>query len=461
MTTPRAASPRSALRVRIASHPVVLWVAFIAAHFVLGMLNLYGDGYPLGDVTSVYRYWSDQAIVADFWVGIDGPFVYPILAIVPMLGAQALYPLAAALPATASLTVDAGLYASTWLTLVMILDLVAFGFLTGWGRRRDRVAVAWWWIAFLLALGPIALGRIDSVTVPIAVVGVLFISTRPRVAAVLLTIGAWVKVWPGALVIAIVVASRERWRVLATAVGVSAVIAALALSFGSGINVLSFVTEQTGRGLQIEAPVTTAWMWMTWAGVPGTSVYYDQDILTWQVTGPGVAAASALMTPLLLLVVGGVALIGIVAVRRGAVASAILPPLMLAILAGMIAFQKVGSPQFVSWLAVPVILGIVTHRAGAGPAFRTPAALVLIAAVLTHVIYPYLYGYVISVYPAMLVVLTVRNLLLFMILGCAVALVRSSARWRPDPLVPIEADLPQALSPASAPRDRLDERSAP
>ena len=287
--------------------------------------------------------------------------------------------------------------------------------------------VGWWWVAFLIALGPIALGRIDSVTVSLSVVAVSLIASRPRVAALLLTIAAWIKVWPGAIVIAIVALSRDRWRVLATAVGVSIAVVAVTLSFGSGANVFSFVTEQTGRGLQVEAPVTTAWMWLAWAGAAGASVYYDDSILTWQVRGEGTDLVGSLMTPILLLAVAAITAVALVALRRGADAAALLPPLVLALLAGMIAFQKVGSPQFISWLAVPVILGLVTRAERRGASFVVPAALVLVIAGLTHVIYPYLYGYLLGVFPAMLVVLTLRNLLVFVVLGWAVVAIVSSA----------------------------------
>ena len=406
--------PRSPLT----SHPAVVWGAFVAAHVIVSLLNLYGGGYALGDVTSVYRFWTDQALGADFWVGIDGPFVYPIIALVPMLIAHLAYPLAGVIPALAAVGAPT-LYAVSWLVMVTLFDLIAFGVLTGWGRRRDRTDVAWWWIAFLLALGPIAVGRIDSVTVPIAVIGVLLISVRPRAAAIVLTIAAWIKVWPGAVVVAMVVAMRARWRVAAVAAGTSLAIVALTLSFGSGANVFSFVTEQTSRGLQAEAPVSTIWMWRAFAGSDAT-VYFDQDLLTWQVSGAGVATASALMTPLMLLAVVGVVLAGIAAVRRGAGHAIVLAPLILGLLTALIAFQKVGSPQFISWLAVPVILGIVLHRAGLAPSFLVPAVLVLVLAGLTQLVYPYLYGYVLGLNPIMLSVLTARNLLTFVILGWSV-----------------------------------------
>lgn len=400
---------------------VLLWAVFILVHLTLGLLNLFGNGYPMADITSVYKFWTDQALANNYWVGVDAPWVYPIVAIVPMLVAHSLYPVVEAIPALSQESFGPGLFASTWLSMVMVLDAVAFAFLIRRSRRSASHAVAWWWLLFLILLGPIAVARIDSVTVPVALVGALLIATRPRAAAIVLTVAAWIKVWPGAVVIAMVVVSRARWRILAAAVATSAFIAGITLSYGSGWNVLSFVGQQAGRGLQIEAPVSTFWMWEAWARVPGTVVYFDNDILTWQLRGAGVVVASAIMTPLLLVAVAVVTVLGLVATRRGAAASAVLAPLVLATLTGMIAFQKVGSPQFISWLAVPVILGLVIHRESRGPSFRFPAILLALIAALTQTIYPYLYAYVIGLSAPLLIVLTVRNALLFVLFGWAVA----------------------------------------
>ncbi len=430
----------------VGSHPVAAWTAFVLAHLVVGLFNLFGEGYPMGDVTSVYPFWVDQALVADYWVGIDGPWVYPIVAIVPMLAAHLTYPIAASIPALAPLSIGSGLYASSWLSMIFVLDIVALGVLTHWGRRRDRLGAAWWWTAFIVALGPIALGRIDAVTVPLAVVGSLLIVARPVLAGVLLTVAAWIKVWPGAIVVAMVVACRDRVRVLLWAAATSVGIVALALSFGSGANVFSFITEQTGRGLQVEAPITTLWMWRAWAG-DGTIVYYDRDVLTWQVTGSGAAAASAWMTPLMLLVVVAIVLTGVMAVRNGADELALLPPLSLALLSAMIAFQKVGSPQFMTWLCVPVILGLVLHRQRLAPSFAVGAVLVLVLAVLTQAIYPVNYGRVLGLDPIALAVLTARNLMTFVVLGWSISGVVASARWRgPDAAAQVTR-IPAASSP--------------
>jgi hypothetical protein len=408
--------PRASLPRDLATSRVALWAAFIAVHVWLGMLNLYGPGFPIGDVTLVYKLWTDQIVLDNYWVGIDSAWVYPVVAIVPMLAAFAFGP---------------ALYASSWLTIVMLLDAVAFAAITGWVTSRDRASVAWWWIAFLLLLGPIALARIDSITVPLAIVGVILLATRPTAAAVVLSIATWIKVWPAAILLAVVIASRRRREIVIAGALVSAGIVGVALLFGSGANVFSFITEQTGRGLQVEAPVTTLWLWLAKAGVPGTQVYYDRDILTYQVLGDHVAETAAVMTPVLAVAVVIVAALGVWAVRRGAPASQLLAPLALAIVTTLIAFNKVGSPQFISWLAVVIVLGLGTHRAGYGRSFAVPAAIVLVVAALTQAFYPYLYTDLLTLNPILLVDITVRNLLLFVLLAWAIREVLHVAR-HPD-----------------------------
>ncbi|MFP7760869.1 hypothetical protein [Marisediminicola sp. LYQ85] len=450
----------------VASAPlrsVGVWIAFLAAHVALVALNLTAPGFPLGDVTSVYWFWTNQAFGADYWVGIDAPWVYPVLALVPILGSYALYPVAASIPALVPLTLDASLYSVTWLALIVVLDVVAFAALVGRGRSRRRRIAGWWWSLFLVALGPIALARIDAVTVALAVAGVVVVASRPLLATVLLTAAAWIKVWPGVLVVALVVTLRERGRVLGIALATSAVVAIIALAAGSGANVASFVGQQTGRGLQVEAPVSTFWMWGAILDPSTTEVYYDTDILTWQVDGPGSELVSAVMTPLLVVVVGLVCGLGALVVRRGVDASVVLPPLALSLVTSLIVFQKVGSPQFISWLAVPVILGLVgqhsrgvrapadagVRAAGSRLGIHVSVVLVTVIAALTHALYPYLYGYLLGLWPEMLVVLTVRNALLVALLAWAVVCL---ARLRPEAAVPGGSTVGRSGSEADAAR---------
>ncbi|UYN83907.1 MAG: DUF2029 domain-containing protein [Microcella sp.] len=389
---------------RIAGSAVSLWLAFAAVHLWLGFLNLYGPGLPMGDVTYVYLFWVERGFTVGEWVGLDTEWVYPVLALVPMLAAYVFGP---------------DLYASTWLTIVMALNAVALVSIIGVHERARRAPVAWWWMLFLVLVGPIALGRIDAVTVPLAIVAVMLIADHPRWGGALLAIGAWIKVWPAALVLAAVVALRARAAVAASVAIVSGAVVALALAFGSLLALVSPVMQQTSRGVQVEAVVATPWLWAAAAGVPGTRVYYDQGILTWQVLGEGTSLVADLMTPLLALAVLAIVVLGLVAMRRGVAELDLFPVLSLALVMTLIVVNKVGSPQFATWIAVPVVLGLAWQRWG-GMSFTVPAVLGLAIAALTQSFYPVQYGALLSLEPALLAALTARNVLYLVLLGWAV-----------------------------------------
>jgi hypothetical protein len=334
-------------------------------------------------------------------VGITENFVYPVFALVPIVIA---------------LSLGGQAYLGTWFGLVTLLNAAAFFVLV---RRRSQWVAAWWWMSFLALLGPIALLRIDSVTVPIVIIALLWLRRRPLWGTVLLTIATWIKIWPVAALAALFVASKLRWRMLGVAVAVTAAVigvaGALSLSRGSGIHVLSFVAEQAGRGIQIESPIAVPWLWQAALHVPGSFIYYDQEILTFQVAGAGTTLMSAAMTPLLVLAAAAVLLLGLRAQRRGAGWLAVFPPLTLALTVTLIAVNKVGSPQFISWLAAPIIVGLVLN----GRVWRAPALICLALAALTQLVYPYLYDWLLVAHPLMVLVLTVRNLLEFVLLGWA------------------------------------------
>lgn len=390
-----ASAPRSIRR--FLGTRAALWIAFAVVHGALVWLNLTAQGWPLGDVTAVYRVWAENAADGYVRMGIDVPWVYPILAFAPM---------------AASLAFGPDWYGQTWLAIVVLLDAIAFAILLGDRRlSRTRRLAAWWWMGFLALLGPIALGRIDAITVPLAVTGLLWAAGRPRVAAALLTIAAWVKVWPAALVAALVIAVRRRLDIVTVAVALSVGILGVSIIAGSGLNALGFIAEQSGRGLQIEAPLAVAWLWQMVGEVPGVDIVYDREILTFQIEGPGADAAAALTTPVMALGVAAVVLLGVRAARRGATFGRLVPPLALSLVVVLMLANKVGSPQFVTWLAAPVILGLVLRPRR----FVVPAVLAAGVALLTHVIYPYWYGWLLVAHPAFVLVLTAKVLLLVLL----------------------------------------------
>ncbi|MEV8167151.1 DUF2029 domain-containing protein [Microbacterium paraoxydans] len=408
------------MRTTVRGSLVALWIAFLLVHLLTAGLGWVYPSQPMGDVVLVYEPWATAAWSGGEIVGVTESWVYPQLALLPMMLAAVL-----AAPFLPLLGVS-GAYLIGWALLVTVLDAVAFAVLVGRGHVRARRTAAWFWCAALLLLGPIALYRIDAVTVPIAVVAGLWLVTRPTIAAALLTIGAWIKIWPGALLLAAVVAARARLRMLLAAAGVTAGVVVVLLLLGADTEILGFLTAQTGRGLQIEAVAATPFLWMAVTGA--ARIEYSYDILTFQIVAPGAEALATILTPLLVLAAAVVTVVGGVKAARGASFARLFPPLALLLVTVLIALNKVGSPQFQTWLLAPVILWLVLDRRRA----RTAAALVLALCLLTCLVYPLSYDGLLRAEAAPVLLLTMRNALLVVLAAVsAVALARVPAVRRP------------------------------
>lgn len=399
------------------SRRVPLWIAFALVHAGVGILGYVLPSQPMGDVYNVYEPWSSRALAGAGVVGISEPWVYPQLAILPMALAWGF--------------AWVGTYTVAWAVFVTVCDAVAFALLVGRGRSRGRGAAAWLWLAAILLLGPVAVYRVDAVTVPLAIVGCLWLVGRPWAGATLLAIATWIKVWPAALLAAAVIALRRRVAVVGAALAVSAVTLAVVVLAGGAPHAFGFVGGQADRGLQVEAPVSTLYVWQTLLGVPGASIFYNAEIITFEVTGPAWRAVAAAMTPVLVLAVGAVAVAGAVKAWRGASFAALFPSLALALVLAFIATNKVGSPQYMTWLVPPLVVGVVLHRRR----WAAPAAVVLLVSALTQLIYPVYYDPLLMAQPGPVMLLTVRNVLVvalfaWMCVRLARVPVRGSSRSR-------------------------------
>lgn len=395
---------------------VVLWCAFLVVHLVTAAAGWVYPSQPMGDVVLVYEPWASSALGGGAIVGVSETWVYPQLALVPMLLAKGL-----AVPLVPLLGVS-GAYLVAWAVLVTALDAVAFGVLIGRAPSRPRRVAAWFWCGAILLLGPIAMYRIDAVTLPLAVVGGLWLASRPVVAAALLTAGAWIKIWPGALLLAAIVAVRARFRMLLAAAAVTAGVIVVLLLLGADTELFGFLTEQSGRGLQIEAVAATPFLWLAVSGA--ARIEYSFEILTFQIVAPAADAVTAVLTPLMALAAVAVTAIGAVKAVRGASFPRLFPPLALSLVAVLIVTNKVGSPQFQTWLIAPVVLWIVFD----GIRARVPALLVLTLCALTCLVYPLSYDALLRAELLPVLVLTLRNVLLLVLLAVGIrALVRVPA----------------------------------
>lgn len=381
-----------------------MWVVFVAVHLGVAWLGFLMPNEPMGDVYRVYEPWSTQALAGGGIVGIDEPWVYPQLALIPMVLAHAFVPIV-------------GSYTAAWVMLVILVDAAAFALLLGRARSAGRTVAAWYWLAYIAALGPVGLYRLDGFTVPVAIAGCLWLVGRPWLASVLLAAVTWVKVWPAALLAAAVVVLRRRAALIGGAVVVSGLTLAAVWAAGGAAHAFGFIGDQATRGLQVEAPVAAPYLWGALLQLDGFSVYYSFELLTFQVTGTQIDPVIAAMTPLLVLAMGTVAVIGGVKAWRGATFHALFPVLSLALVTGFIVFNKVGSPQYLCWLVPSLVIGLMLDRS----AWTGPATLALAAALLTQLVYPVLYMGILVPEPLAVSLLTVRNIVLIVLFGWMVA----------------------------------------
>ncbi|MDH6278670.1 hypothetical protein M2118_001662 [Aurantimicrobium minutum] len=386
---------------------VLLWMAFGVLSIWLGWQGYIAEAVPYGDVSFVYEFWAGQAAGGAGIVGLDTQWVYPAAALIPIL-----------LP----LIAGPGLYAFGWIMLVTLINAGAFAFLmySAGGTRRNELQrkAAWWWLAFLLLLGPISVSRLDSIVTPLAVVGLLAAVQRPAVAGALLTFATWIKVWPAALIAAVLVAVNKRKTVLISVVVTSTSIILIAIILGGAANIFSFLGEQTGRGLQIEAPLATPFLWLAAFHEQGYAVYYDNLILTFQIMGDGTGIVADLSSVLLGLGFLGTLGWGIWLHRKGTSPSHVLPAVALTLTVVLIVFNKVGSPQYIGWLAAPIIAGLVLEQ----KRFLAPAVIALVLAALTQALYPYLYNGLLELHPLEMSILTFRNIGELLTLGISINL---------------------------------------
>lgn len=399
---------------------LVLWSAFLLVHVIVAVTGWLYPSQPMGDVVLVYEPWSSAALSGGPIVGITETWVYPQLALVPMLLAKIL-----SLPVIAVMGVSEA-YLIAWAVLVTVLDAVAFAVLIGRSPSQPRRTAGWFWTAALLLLGPIAIYRIDAITVPVAVIAGLWLTRRPATAAALLTIGAWIKIWPGALLLAAVVAARSRMRILLAGVAVTAGVIALLFLLGADTEILGFLTQQTGRGLQIEAVAATPFLWLAVLG--SARIEYSFEILTFQIEAQGADVVGAVLTPLMAVLVVVITVVGAVKAMRGASFPRLFPPLALSLVTALIVLNKVGSPQFQTWLIAPAILWLVLDRARAA----IPAVIVLALCALTCLVYPLNYDALLRAETLPVAILSLRNVLLVVALVVGIRAVVRVPAHRPS-----------------------------
>lgn len=348
--------------------------------------------------TFIYRDWTTAGFRDENLSGGPSPWVYPVLALIPMAIAGLAGP---------------GPFFFLWVLMITVLDGVALAKLTGWGRRREAIPAAWWWLVFVFIMGWLGFARVDGFTAPIVLIALAYGVSHPFIASTLLSVATWMKVWPAAVMLSLFTVVRQRIRVVAAGILTSALVVGLTAAVGALPKLFNFLTQQGDRGMQLEATFTTPWLWLSVLRVGDSRMYMNTDINSMQVDGPGTPFMSQLMQPLLVLAALLVAALTFWALHNGkrsggADRTELLLAGSLTMATAFVVFNKVGSPQFMVWLAPAVAVGL----AHSWKEWRVPAAMLIAIAVATYFIYPLFYDALSHNNPWMALVLTVRNVLL-------------------------------------------------
>ena len=178
--------------------------------------------------------------------------------------------------------------------------------------------------------------------------------------------------WPAAVLVPIVIASRKRIQVLASGVAVTAVVGLGTYLSGGLPHIMDFLTNQGERGMQLEATFSTPWVWLSVFNIAGSKMADNTAINSTEVYGPGASVAAFLMQPLLIVAAVVAAILLVRALKRGAEREELFLEGALMMTTAFIVFNKVGSPQFIIWLA-PVIIAGPDPRLGALEGSGCPA----------------------------------------------------------------------------------------
>ncbi len=407
---------RLGLRTRRLLRRVPIWVAVLRAFGAtraglligFGIVHLGYLGYLLPTIIAgetegdlpLYREWAEATMQGHAPL-LHTDWVYPAGALGPIVLADVLGPY---------------LYQLLWILITAAGNFVALWVLTKGFRNRAGYPAAWYWLLIEVLLAPVSMLRLEGIAAPFVIAALVLIARRPVIAGALIAAATWIKVWPAAVAVAAFTGGAKRWWLALGGAATTIVVVSAVWLAGGGKHLLSFVTMQNDRTLQLEAPIATPWVWAAIAHVKGAAIYQNYALATREVTGPGsryvatamgAAMAIAFILVLIAIITGRRRLsragFGAAATRRAEMRIIVLGAFTL--VAALIVFNKVGSPQYQLWIAPIVVAGLLIDRRR----WLVPAWGMAAISLLTSIIFPIVYMPLVTGNPAAAAVLTLRN----------------------------------------------------
>jgi hypothetical protein len=315
---------------------------------------------------------------------------------------------------------------TAWSLLMLGCALVAQG--AAWVIGGARAG--WTMVLLPPVAGALVRTHFDLFPVALAMAGLALVLARPRRGAVeaglvLLALGTMTKLWPAALAAVAIVwlAGRGETRLaLRSTLAFAVVILAIGVPFAAlGDFPGTMVRFHVDRPVQIESTAATVLEIVGGSSVTGDPIRHDQ-FKSNGLNGGAADVVQALSTAAL--IAAGLAILAL-AWRRPTTDALVLAS--LAITLAFVAFSKVLSPQYVTWL---LPLAAVAYGRGV----RLGPALVALASLVTQLWFPGRYFDLVHQHAWAVVAVGVRNALLLTALAAtARALARSPRRVAASP----------------------------
>ena len=309
-------------------------------------------------------------------------------------------------------------YLIAFVVLMLALDAVfSYALWRSSGRRHDSAID--FWLIFVLLIGPLSYLRFDMLPAVLASGALLAARRKPWVTGALTGLGAAIKLWPARLIGAFLSSRSDRRPAGLAFVIVGFGLALISLIFGGWTRLISPLTWQSDRGLQIESIWATPLM-LARAASPDQWIVDISQYQAYEIFGPGVDAWIMISNIATILGLAVIILLTIRAFRHDGSTPVAIGFIVVATVAIMTITNKTLSPQYLLWLGGPMAALMVLRPAASDqeqPAINRMAGQLLILALLTQLVYPLFYDSYLGRRGQMMIILStvvtaIRNLAL-------------------------------------------------
>ena len=391
------------LRRLFATVPAI-WTAWVLARIMLGLI-IFNDYSPRGDVAYYFYgiFGDDPTQMTEY----PHAGIWPVELLTALIGdhIEAFY---------IAFVLMCALFDALFLALV----------LRGHHTNPRVFFAAWFWVVFGTLTGQVFYMRLDIFPSLAVAAAAACLVRWPNFASALLAFATTMKLWPGVLAAGLVGRYNERasWlRLLSFFASIVGLCAITVLTNGWQ-RLLSPLTYQSDRGLQIESVFATPFVYQAFHEPERWSMGYASS-KSFEISGPGVEQALQWSTYAMIAVI----VFAVAWALRRFFAGGWQPRSTIAFFAVIILLlvitNKVFSPQYIVWLAPllavalrqPQAAGFSKARFAAYFLIETLAVLTAVTAGLGSYVYPTNYNYIwaqVGVEFAPVAALAWRNLLI-------------------------------------------------